>query len=139
MARRLKNIDGWEKVSGAFDKLPTEAVQEITHALNLGGKEIADTAKQLVPVKTGATRRTIRHRIEATKKGAVVKVVAGTTKRTAITARVIEFGRRPGPGRHRGLAKRPFMWPAYWHRRKRVRGRVDRAIRKAVKEALARG
>ena len=137
-----KYIKGADRVSRIFKTLPREASEEIAHALNLGAKEIADAAEKLVPVDTGDLSRDIQ--VEATgiqarrdNKAAVARVVVGTTKGTAEEAFRQEFGRAPGPNGHPGHASQSFFFTAYHAKRKRVRGRVARAINKAAK-AMAR-
>lgn len=140
MARK-KLIDGIENVARVFRALPRESLEEITHALNLGGKEIVDAAEVLVPVDEGALKGTVKARrpvIRSDEKAVVVRVVAGDTRETANAAFRQEFGRSPSGG-HPGHPPQEFMWPAYYAKRKRVRSRVKRAINKAAKMAARRG
>lgn len=137
---RFKNIDGADKLSAALKKLPAGSAKEVAAAMNKGAEEVATEARIAVPVDTGRLKNSIDIRREAKGQNRfTVKIVAGTDKATAISARAQEFGRRPGPNGHPGHAKQPFMWPAYWKVRKRIRGRIKRAMRKAVKGVLGNG
>lgn len=147
MARR-RLVDGVETVALVFRNASRESQEGIAHALNLGGKEIVDRAKILVPVGDYAGAGDLRDsiRVSATpirvvsrtgrdggdRQSAAVYVVAGTDRGTAAYARVQEFGRAPSAG-HRGHAAQPFMFPAYFSVRNRVRSRIKRAIKAAVK------
>lgn len=140
---RYKNITGVETVEQVFTQLPRKNAEKIAIALNQGGDEIATRARTLVPVDDGELKSSIEVRRSDIKvrkdRGSVfVAVVAGTTRGTADYARVVEFGRRPGPDGHPGFAGRDFFFSAYWSVRKRVKDRVKRALRAAAK-AVANG
>ncbi len=135
---RTKYIEGADRVSRIFKRLRREASEEIAHALNLGAKEIAETAEILVPEDTRELRGDIQ--IEATgiqarsdNKAAVARVIVGTKKGTAEKAFRQEFGRAAGPDGHPGHAPQSFFFTAYHAKRKRVRSRVSRAVNKAAK------
>ena len=149
MARKSK-LEGLENARKVFERLPREFLEGITHALNQGADEIVDAAKILAPegpqephVKDTIRRTDIRVRADG--KSAVVFVTTGDTKQTANAAFRSEFGRAPGGsgkvdmGKHPGHREQPFMFPAYFAKRKRVRSRVKRAIKKAAVAEAARG
>lgn len=139
---RLQNITGIEKVERAFRNLPRSSTAKIADALNRGAEEVAKRAEQIAPEDEGDLKDTIKPRssgIRQNQRGnPVVYVVAGTSADTANAAFRQEFGRASGPGDHRGHPAQPFLFPAYWSLRKRIRGRIARAIKAATKEA-ARG
>lgn len=140
---RRRFVEGIEQTRRVFAQLPEIYIERITHALNLGAREIAEEARSIVPVGTPPehVRDTIRANPPKIKKGGkavFVTVTAGDTKATAVSAFRSEFGRAPGgSGRaatHPGHRAQPFMFPAYWLKRQRVRGRIKREIRKAARE-----
>lgn len=135
---RYKNLRGVERVNRIFDQLPRAAVEEITHAMNTGLEEMKDTAKTLVAKDTGELAEDIQTDIREGREKIVGRVFVGTDKGTAIKARTQEFSRAPSDG-HPGHEARPFMFPAYWAKRKRVTGRVKRAIAKAAKMVVRGG
>ena len=139
---RARYIDGADRVSRIFKKLPRESAENIAHALNLGAKEVAEAAEVLVPEDTRELRRDIQIEqsgIQARSDGkaAVARVIVGTKQDTAEKAFRQEFGRAPSPDGHPGHAPQSFFFTAYHAKRKRVRSRVARAVNKAAK-AMAR-
>lgn len=149
MARRL--VEGRERVARVFRQIKDESVDRITHALNKGGEEIAEYARLLAPVgdyrgggdlQASIAVRATEIRVQRGGRAAVVFVVAGTNEGGLAYAREQEFGRAPGGSgvnaTHPGHDPQPFLFPAYWARRKRVVGRIRREVRKAAREAAAR-
>lgn len=158
--------------------MPPEVQRELTHALNLGAREIERKARTAVPEETGELRGAIEvrdslegfHATGAIGNFARGGLEIGTNSRVgSVIARFIgvfparraspgwyaafvEFGTAPrtqGRGyttrggrkkkssgnTHPGSKPRPFMWPAYYSLRRRVRGRISRAVRKGVRAA----
>lgn len=61
----------------------------------------------------------------------------GTAPRTAGAAYVTGSGRRRKSGNtHPGTRPQPFLFPAYWSLRRRVRGRIARAVREAARDSV---
>lgn len=55
-------------------------------------------------------------------------------------ARLVEFGAPPHRmkrGFHPGARKKPFLFPAFWSLRKRIKSRINRAMLKAAKESVS--
>lgn len=135
---RRRSLAGISTVRKVFPNIAEESIRRITNALNQGGEEIAAAANLLVPVDEGDLKETIEVRAAGIKlrrdrRSAVVRIVAGTSKETANAAFRQEFGRSPGPGVHPGHAAQPFLFPAYFAKRRRVRGRIKREIRRAAR------
>lgn len=143
MARTRRYMEGTETTARVFRGLSDKMVGQITRALNQGAAEIVARAQIAVPVDDGDLRDSIEvvqateiretRRRDGSAKGVAVYVVAGTGS-TAAYARVQEFG-RASSGDHPGHAAQPFLFPAYWSVRRRVRNRIARAINAAAKEA----
>lgn len=141
--RRLKHVEGLEGVHRAFAHLVDEAPVKLTQALNKSGAEVAARAKILVPVDDAQTRNSIEHRLDLkSRKGTSVAAVVEAGGRDAPGAWRSEFGRDPGGSGanvgHPGHEAQPFMFPAYHSVRRRVRGRIKRAIKALGKEIARR-
>jgi HK97 gp10 family phage protein len=148
----MASVEGVDRVAAVFRRISRGAAEKIAQALERGGDEIAARARSIAPVDEGDLRETIARRTnirttqrqDGSARGVVVYVVAGDTKETAHAAYRQEFGRAAGGtgernANHPGHPAQPFLFPAYWSLRRRVRSRVARAINAAVKEAAARG
>ncbi|MEM1421828.1 MAG: HK97 gp10 family phage protein [Pseudomonadota bacterium] len=137
MTKRITGVDAAARV---FRRLPRAAAEKIVGALEKGAEDIADRARVLVPRDEGDLSETITTRVQERRDGRAViaLVLAGTTSQTAITAYRQEFGRAPGPGENPGHADQAFLFPAYWAVRRRVRGRVARAVNAAAKTEARR-
>lgn len=133
-------VEGREKVAAVFGRLGDEIVDDLTKALDAGGAEIEAAAVLLAPKADGDLAASIGRDIRVREDGRAVRAVvfAGTDPATAIAAFRQEFGRAPSDD-HPGHAAHEFMFPAYQALRKRVRGRVKRAIGAAVKRATKAG
>lgn len=134
---RFKNLDGADKIRRALRQVAREGADDITAAINKSTEEIQERAEILVPRDQNDLARDIHTELVETKRGVAGLVLVGTRPETAITARVQEHGRAPGPGEHRGHPAQSFLFPAYFSVRPRVRGRIARAVRKAVRKVLA--
>lgn len=110
-----------------------EIRKNVTPAVEKGGDEFVATAKRFAPVDDGDLRNSIR--VEA-KTDFGVTLKAGGPATTRKTGRYeydyalgTEFGTQKSPAQ-------PFFYPAYRLVKKRVTGRVRRALGKALKEAF---
>lgn len=147
---RHKNITGADVVARALRKLPQNAAEEIAWAINKSGEELRDRAKRLAPERAGGgdLKRAIemrdmeyrevispRWRNPSRRFGVRVGVFPDHNGGKAWYARYLEFGTS------QGIAKGEFsfLFPAYWSLRRRLRGRINRAIRKAARETFRRG
>jgi HK97 gp10 family phage protein len=144
MARNPKYIDGLDDVTRALSRFTDKAPVKLVQALNKSAGEIADRARILAPVDDADTRDSIGNGIDTTGRGgkSVAAIVyAGGGGSTG--AWRSEFGRAPGGeginADHPGHVAQPFMFPAYHSIRKRVRGRVTRALNALAKEIARNG
>lgn len=142
-----KYLEGVETVSRAFRHLERGSVEALTKALNRSGADIANTARAIAPEDGGALKRSIGHEIHAAPslRGAGVQVTAYAGDSDAFYARWVEFGAPAhvvggflAGAQHPGVRPRPFFFPAYLSVRKRVRGRIRRAMRALGKEIARR-
>jgi hypothetical protein len=104
--------------------MPRELVSNIEPALREGAGEIAAMARRLVPVRTGRLQKSIvatpgSHELEWL-------VIAGNER--AFYAGIIERSRRG----------QPFLQPSYRALSRRVKSRISRAAKRAIKEATQR-
>lgn len=138
-----------------LDRLPSVAKQLIRKAMEQGATEVVDMAKSLVPSDSGALRDSIGWTYGRAPKGAMtlgrveslggdltITIYAGSSD--AFYARWIEFGtsQHTAGGKFAGatipaIAASPFFYVSFRANRKRVKGRVTRAINNAAKEVAA--
>lgn len=136
MPRKLDN--GLAGFNAALDRILKDAETQITPALVKGGDEFASLAKTLAPVDTGA----LRDSIAVTPPGGSTPAfsqpggsrVAGPTEvivtagdHEARYAHLVEYGTSKNEAE-------PFFWPAWRVLRTRIRNRINRAARKAVRD-----
>lgn len=127
MARK-RYLDGLEDAQRAFRAAPREFQEKITDAVNRSAEEIAGRARVLVTVDQGDLKESIEvKRASASKRGIAAYVLVGN-----FVAGMIEFGTVK-------MAAQPFLFPAYQSIRKRVDGRIRRAVKAAAKEVARRG
>ena len=147
----MAKLEGMQAANRAFKKFSIESRAKIVAALEKGGDEIAEAARALAPVsnpRAGASHvaediKPTRVRIirRASRENLFVRVSAGAGSMEDFNAAWrAEFGRKPGPtpaeGRpHPGQSAQPFLFPAYWARRKRVVNRVKRVLKQAARRA----
>lgn len=154
-------VDGLDKLNKRFRNLPRAAAKAIEPAVHKGALEVQTAARTLAPVDTGELRDAIEVKddisdFKAT--GAIgnfgnasgggvgdIKRYIGLfpEKRNSPGwyGAWVEFGTAPrsqkfgnnGTVNLPGTPPRPFLFPAYRLMRKRVVGRVRRAIKKAAK------
>ncbi|RMF11096.1 MAG: HK97 gp10 family phage protein [Alphaproteobacteria bacterium] len=128
-----------ERLARKLHALAPQAERELTEAALKGAREVVDAAKKFVPVRDGVLRDS----------GAGVllpetaqrqRVVAAAVFR-APHAHLVEFGtaeRFHKSGKSVGSAPaQPFLFPAYRIMKRRIKGRMSRAITKSLK-AVAR-
>lgn len=133
-----------DRLKKKLARVPVEARKEMRKALEQGAYEIADTAHAWAPSNTGALKRSIGYtfgdykadnanvRGMATSGGGKdpdlsVTVHAGDA--TAFYAAFVEFGTVHAKAQ-------PYFFPAYRANKKRVKNRINRAIKKAAKAAV---
>lgn len=125
--------------------IPKAVKQAVVPALMTSGNELADRMRALAPEDTGA----LKESIAVTPPGGTTppysqpggSQTAGETQ-VLVTAgntdvrypHLVEYGHANGLN-GRMVPPHPFFWPAYRLSKKRIVGRIKRAVRKAVREA----
>lgn len=128
-----------ERLRRRLDAIPAAVKEAVTPALVKSGNELAQTMRQLAPVKTGALRDSIAVTLpgQATppysQPGGSVVALENQVLVTAGNSDVryphlVEYGTTD-------TVAQPFFWTAYRLNKKRLTSRIKRAIRKAVKDA----
>ena len=155
-------VQGLDRLKKKLAKLPQSVKAEMRVAIATGAEEVVALAKSLCPVDDGDLRDSIGWTwgeppkgsmtlgrigdVAAAKAGAglIATIYAGDSK--AFYARFVEFGTAPHINRgrfagtqHPGTAAQAFFFPAYRAVRKRIRGRVTRAVNKAARRVAAGG
>lgn len=102
--------------------MPAGARQNLRGVLDTSADEMVALARALAPVKEGDLKASIekvdgQHELQV-----IVRAGGGA----AGLAHIAEYG-------HGNAAPRPFFWPAYRSLRKRIRGRIARAINRVAK------
>lgn len=158
MATKVQNLERLKRRQAA---IPKAARVNIRAALEKGAQEIATMARVMAPESSGDLKRSIGYtfgefipensNVRGVQGGAglgdpdlSVTVHAGDAK--AFYAAFIEFGTAPHPQggqfagtQHPGTAPQPFFFPAYRLLKKRVKGRINRSVKKAARDAVAKG
>lgn len=151
-------IQGLDRLSKKLKRIPELAREEISKAMEAGANEMVALAKSLVPRDSGDLANSIGWTWGDAPKGAMVlgTVRASKTGNMVITiyagddqafyASWVEFGTSGHANgglfegsQHPGTAAQPFFYPSWRAVRKRVKGRVTRAINKSAKRAAAGG
>ena len=135
-----------------FADLAPEAQKNLEDAGGKSAREMAQMARSLVPVRTGALRESIAVTPPGGSpprysQGSLPRVPEGAWAISAGNERVryahlIEFGTeahitggRPAGTAHPGTRAQPFFWPSYRVMARRHKGRASRALSKAIKAA----
>lgn len=126
--------------------IPARVRERTRAAMEKGADEIVAMAKNLVPVDTGALRDSIGWTWGDAPEGAMVlaqsvKTEAGEritiyagNKQTLVGARAqFQLARLQEFGTHK-MAPRPFFYPAYRTLKRRVKSRINREMKKAIRE-----
>lgn len=128
--------------------IPGQVRERTRKAMEKGADEIVGMAKNLVPVDTGALRDSIGWTWGDAPEGAMVlassrrvdgeriTIFAGTRNKSlgdsdAFYARWVEFGTQKA-------YPRPFFFPSYRTLKRRVKGRITREMRKAIREGATK-
>lgn len=123
------------RLTAAFARVPKEVKSKVKPAIQKGADEIVARAKYLAPVADddgGKLRDSIR-----TETGPVELSVTVTAGGEATTVDGYDNALGQEYGSAQGGQQR-FFWPAVNTLKKRVRGRINRAIGKAVKGAFSK-
>lgn len=120
--------------------IPDAARKAVREALEKGAGEIVATMKAFAPVDSGALRDSIGWTWGDAPKGAMTLGTVRASKQgdlritiyagggATFYARFLEFGTQSMPAH-------PFFYPAYRMNKKRVKGRITRTLKKALKAA----
>jgi HK97 gp10 family phage protein len=97
------NFTGWEELEGQFNQLEEKLRKKIgIKATNAGGKILLDSAKSLVPVKSGKLRDSLKVKRKINKDG-FTKVLVGTSVKWFVGddfyGAFQEYGWKQGPRR----------------------------------------
>lgn len=115
-------VEGRERLKARLQAIPGRMRAEVRAAIEKSADELVGMQQRLAPVDDGVLRDSIRK--EPGDHDLAVAVKAGSD--AAFYARFVEFGTQRTPAQ-------PFFFPAYRALRKRIRARISRAVRKAVR------
>ena len=105
--------------------IPRDVREDVEIAMEKGGDDVVATAKVLVAVVSGDLKNSIRHHDSSSRFEVRRTIRAGGP--TAPYVRIVEFG-----------YGRAFFWPAYRANKRRIKGRIKRALNKGMRRAVAR-
>jgi len=106
----------------------------ITSAMRSGAGVILKEAKQLVPEKTGALKKSLKIRQRGTFEGLEVSVGSSWP-----SAHLVEFGTQPhmvGARKHPGAKPKPFLRPAFRNKHSEALSKIKNRLRDAVERGL---
>ena len=114
--------------------MPKRVENATRKAMEKGAQEMVDMAKRLVPVESGSLRDSINWTWGEAPKGATVLAESTPTERglkitvyaTDFKARWLEFGTVK-------MRAQPYFFPSWRTLRKRIKSRIVREQRKAIK------
>lgn len=147
---------GKEKLARKFAMLPDAFERVVSAEMGAVADQIVGMMKRLVPVDQGDLRDSIGWTFGEPPKGSIVvfksrpvrglnmrlSIFAGNDK--AFYARWVEFGTQGHlqggqfkGTQHPGTAAHPFFYPAYRFHKKKIKGKVSRALNKEAKRIAA--
>lgn len=117
--------------------IPAKVEAATRNAMEKGAQELVEMMKRLAPVRSGDLRDSIGWNWNAAPEGSVViaesspdsrglKIVVYAGDEVAFYARFIEFGTKSAPAH-------PYFFPAYRAMRKRIKSRITREMKKAIR------
>lgn len=148
---------GKEKLARKMAMLPEAFREIVTREMGKAADDVVAMMKRLAPVDRGDLRESIGWTFGDPPKGSIVvfksrpvrglnmklTIFAGNDK--AFYARWVEFGTLAHPqggkfkgAEHPGTAAHPFFYPAYRFHKKKIKGRVSRALNTEAKRIAAR-
>jgi HK97 gp10 family phage protein len=160
----MAKVEGTDKLRRKLTKFPKAAKFEIERAMIKGAREMVSMAKGLVPVRTGALRDSIQWNFAedtpayaslksrtggpVSKDDPAIVVTAGAAGTRAEGgvryAHLVEFGAAPHKAgglyegaTHPGAPAQPFFYPSWRVVKKKLKSRVNRAVKSAAKKAAA--
>lgn len=136
-------VQGVAEFNKKFNKVPKLVALYTTEAMEKGADEIVAMMRRLVPRRSSVLANSINwtwgnapsgavtlaksKSAASDPKGARITIYAGS--RAAFYAPFVEFGTRQNTAQ-------PFFFPSYRAMKKRVRSRINRAIKKGIKDGL---
>ncbi|MGV1801565.1 HK97-gp10 family putative phage morphogenesis protein [Agrobacterium vitis] len=151
---KIRNLD---RLKRRIRSMPSATKAEIRAALDDGSSEMVDLAKSFVPEKTGALARSIDKTwgeykpenanvrgVSSGGGGHDLSVVIHAGDAEAYYASWVEFGTasHTNGGKfkgtmHPGAKANPYFFPAYRLLKKRMKSKLSRAMRRAIKKAAS--
>ena len=127
-------VKGVSELNKALAAMPKRVENATRKAMEKGAQEMVDMAKRLVPVESGSLRDSINWTWGEAPKGATVLAESTPTERglkitvyaTDFKARWLEFGTVK-------MRAQPYFFPSWRTLRKRIKSRIVREQRKAIK------
>lgn len=132
----VTRVEGRARFLKAMQALPVQVRKELKTAIQKSANELADAQRRLAPVDDGELKKSIKVEY-GTRKGRGGATVAGDPELTATVsagdkdafyAPFVEFGTSQP-----GSKAQPFFFPTYRALKKRIKGRLTRAMRKGLK------
>ncbi|MHA7882583.1 HK97-gp10 family putative phage morphogenesis protein [Nitratireductor rhodophyticola] len=136
-----KDDNGLAAVNAAFDRVIRAPREAVLPALKKSGEELAAAQRALAPEDTGALKKSIAVTLpgESTppysqpggsRVARDIEVIVTAGNSDVRYAHLVEYGTAD-------TEANPFFWIAFRLLRKRLQNRINRAAKKAVKEAWA--
>lgn len=128
-------VQGLDKLNRKLKvTIPAKVEAATRKAMEKGAQELVDMMKRFAPVDSGDLRDSIAWRWGEAPKGAVVLAQSKSDSRglrisvyaTDFKARWLEFGTVK-------MRAHPFFFPSYRSLRKRIKSRITREMRKAIR------
>jgi HK97 gp10 family phage protein len=130
-------IQGLDKLRAKLKAMPDAVKAEVEAELVAAAQEVAATAYALAPVDDGELRESIAvtppggstplYSSGGRQKVGALKVLVTVGDYLVRYATHVEFG-------HGKAAPRPFFWPAYRSKKKKIRRAIGRAIGRAARK-----
>lgn len=152
MIQDRRYVKGQAAAARGLRAMGPAAQRRIEEALDQGAEELRARAAAIAPRDTGELSGAIevRETLDGFKgTGAVGNFAKLSASRAGGLARYVGVfpGKRGDPGWYAAWVEfgtkdtraRPFLLPSFVTLRKRIQGRINRAVNKAVREAAARG
>lgn len=153
----MSKITGRDRLLKKMAAIPAEIRKEMAAAIRQGADEIVGLQKRLAPVQSGDLRDSIvassgkaapKYSTFKGKSGGgesdpdlSVTISAGNAK--VRYSHLVEFGTAPhlnggkfAGTQNPGTPARPFFFPAYRALRRKVKGRITRSTKKAIRKAV---
>lgn len=141
-----------DRLLAKLARLPTEVRSAVKQGIAQSADELTDAIKRLAPVKSGKLRDSVAQTWGGGKvahsslsagagKGDPDLTVTISAGNSGVRyAHLVEFGTAPhinggkyAGTEHPGAKAQPFFYPAYRANKKRIKGRITRAITKAAR------